>query len=188
MDFERSGRNPRDTARISAMIGAFSSADGGKFDVGAAFENHGHSSFARVRRSSLFVSFSLDLTFPLYSNLMEPPSRTKDSPRADGEDTTRTKAKTDDWLVHCLVCSIRIFLVLFVAFARAIVLVAGDSIPDNLFDQRFLVEVPMDSTSSSESSNRRMDPLRGPETSVSVSSQVFYVIFVGRDVGYTTSR
>lgn len=116
---------------------------------------------------------------------MKHPSTTEDNPRIYEDQSTQTSANEDGWLVRSLVFGLRIFLVFVIAFARAVVIVAGDKTPDLLFDQVAPAAVVSSlgslgspqSLSVSASEVAGVSPRRG-----------YYVIFIGRDVGYTTSR
>lgn len=116
------------------------------------------------------------------------PSRNKeDTPRGSEDRSTQTITDDDGWLVHFLVFGLRVFLVLFVAFARAVVVVAGDKVPATLFDQAIPAAVSGDLSSPQVNSN--LGSLEAHQaTASSAQLQGYYVVFIGRDVGYTTSR
>lgn len=119
---------------------------------------------------------------------MQSPSHNKeDSPRGSEERSMHAIADDDGWLVRLLVFGLRVFLVLFVAFARAVVIVAGDKIPDTLFDQA--IPTAVSGNPSSPPVDSSLGSLEARQaTSTSAPLQGYYVVFIGRDVGYTTSR
>lgn len=120
---------------------------------------------------------------------MAGPLRDEDNPRIseDHSTPTQTVADKDGWLVCVMVFSLRLFFVLLVAFARAVVIVADDKIPDTLFDQVIPTAV-----SSSPPSQTRPSSLGSLEArqlrATSAAGPAYYIIFIGREVGYTTSR
>lgn len=120
---------------------------------------------------------------------MESPSREfkEDTLRGPEDHATHTIADENGWLVRLLVFGLRVFLVLFVAFARAVVIVAGDKIPDTLFDQ--VNPAAVSGNPSSPQVDSSLGSLEAPQaTATSAPLQGYYVVFIGRDVGYTTSR
>lgn len=112
---------------------------------------------------------------------MKHPSTTEDNPRIYEDQSTQTSANEDGWLVRSLVFGLRIFLVFVIAFARAVVIVAGDKTPDLLFDQ--VTPAAVVSSLGSLGSPQSLSVVAGVSP-----RQGYYVIFIGRDVGYTTSR
>lgn len=106
---------------------------------------------------------------------------------------TQTSAVDNGWLVRGITFGIRVFLVFVVAFAQAVVIIAGDNYNDNLLNQFFPIVTQTNATpsgwaeGSSETRQARTTSTPNDQESPS-SSQSYYVVFIGRDVGYTTSR
>lgn len=106
---------------------------------------------------------------------------------------TQTPADDNGWLVRGITFGIRVFLVFVVAFARAVVIIAGDNYNDNLLNQLFPIVAQTNATPSGwvagSSETRQARTTSTPDDQESPpSSQVYYIVFIGRDVGYTTSR
>lgn len=111
----------------------------------------------------------------------------KDTPRGSEDRSTQTIADDNGWLVHLLVFGLRVFLVFFVAFAQAVVIVAGEKIPDTLFDQA--IPAAVSGNPSAPQVDSSLGSLEASQaTATSAPLQGYYVVFIGRDVGYTTSR
>lgn len=118
---------------------------------------------------------------------MAGPSHVDDNPRIYEDQSTQTISDEDGWLVGVMVFSLRLFLVLVVAFARAVVIVADNKIPDTLFDQVVPSVVPSNpSARSTSSSLGSLEAYRVRATSAPLGA--YYIVFIGREVGYTTNR
>lgn len=130
-----------------------------------------------------FSFFQLDIALKVV--MRSPLLDKKDTPRRSEDRSTQTLADDNGWLVHLLVFGLRVFLVFFVAFAQAVVIVAGEKIPDTLFDQA----IPVSGIPSAPQVDSSLGSLETPQaTATSAPLQGYYVVFIGRDVGYTTSR
>lgn len=151
----------------------------------------------RRRASELsphFLFFSPLCPYVLLLLTMVQPALDDGSPRSHKNQATQTTADEDGWLVRGLVFSLRVFFVFFVAFARAVVIVARDKIPDTLLEQAIPPTVFIDpsSTHFASSSLGSLEASRTSRASYadmprSTSSEYFYVVFIGREVGYTSS-
>lgn len=120
---------------------------------------------------------------------MSLPPVDRENIRTHEDRSTQTGADEDGRLVRWLVFSLRFFGVLFVAFARAVVIVADKNIPDTLFDQAMPSDSFCNLPSCSQAKSSSLGSLEALRArTVSTPLQGYYIVFIGRQVGYTTSR
>lgn len=118
---------------------------------------------------------------------MADPSHVDNNPRIYDDQSTQTISDEDGWLVCVMVFALRLFFVLVVAFAHAVVIVADNKIPDTLFDQVIPSVVP--SNPSARSTSSSLGPLEAHRVhATSAPLAAYYIVFIGREVGYTTNR
>lgn len=121
--------------------------------------------------------------------------RTDDEPRLSDQRASRAPASENSWLVRAIAFSIRLFVVFIIASARAILLIAGDDYNNDFLSQYVPLVAQTNIAPSSDPSASGSPETRQARTSSTLndresssSTQFYYVVFVGRDVGYTISR
>lgn len=120
---------------------------------------------------------------------MSHPSVNEDDSRIQEDRSIQSSADEDGWLVRGLVFGLRFFLVLVVAFARAVLIVAGENVPDTLFHQVIPAAIASVPSSSPQVRSSNLGSSEALSTgTVDTPQQGYYIVFIGRQVGYTTSR
>ena len=119
------------------------------------------------------------------------------SSSTSGQPQTRRPTTNDNnWLVDLIVFFLRSFVISFVSFCRAVVIVADS---ENIFELTPIQTHPVNNppisppTSPPRPKSSGKFTRYGPSPAEDLGSQApvthgRYVVFVGRDVGYTESR
>ena len=106
-----------------------------------------------------------------------------------------TLSEIEGILVNIFALSIRLFVVCVVSFARAVIIVAEEEMPENLLNSPRSALFPTPPASPARTSQHLSNdvpctPNNTPTNFGTGGGQQnrHYVVFVGRDVGYTTNR
>lgn len=156
---------------------------------------------------------SLSSTQLFFSNLSIQMPQPSNAGNEDGRNVRARPSAENGWLVALFVFIIRVILVLVVALSQATIVIAKEKMPDAAFQPGSIfatalldntvffstddenappadVRSQQTSASSKSSSDRPTPDVQAQPTPLdhTLSPLRYYVVFVGREVGYTKSR